>query len=658
SPVQRKGADAALGEVTPLLGGRGPDSAATALAAAPTSGGQPVQQDIAAGVERATGQPLGDVRVHTDEASAAAAHAVSARAFTTGNNIYLSAQESPGDRELMSHELAHTLQQTQGAKVEAGVSQPGQPLEQEADQIAHAAVSGGTATVTTGVGGSLMRDAVSDVEALLSGDEDDEDWILSDVEAAEALAILAALPSAELTSAMARLGQTYKTRLLDNLPESAKQTSGYTKVLVAMGPDAIQPYIKALLTYGTFDWTNKAEAAKVFQILRVLTTPQQTTLAIKLGAKLRSHLSENLADVREQEYPLLRLLFDNTPDAEIMTLCHWVGLRFTLIVDASTDRNGVPWDKRGLRHCWDVLETLPAAHVEHNDNLTSLTRYRATNIVGQAGSGSAELGYGDSKDLDKDLEVGKYTDKDDPMRGKNLFDATVRHEVGHQVEKNVGGDSYVKTESGGAWLQWNKPDSMAIRMVVASGGKISTWPNEAQKLAIIQCLQSVIDDQKPLQLSARLGKLPFLADHATNPEQDAQLTSIKDDDAVKSLLVAFDSPWKKDAGGVPLGGRIYHESYEKNWVSYKQSARDRKVSTYQFRAPSEWFAEAYAAYYQPPGAKGELLAKVDPTTKAWFDGAVDPQQGAGGTTGAAGSAGSSGSSSTGPGKGGSSGTGP
>ncbi|WP_199351155.1 hypothetical protein [Haliangium ochraceum] len=38
-----------------------------------------------------------------------------------------------------------------------------------------------------------------------------------------------------------------------------------------------------------------------------------------------------------------------------------------------------------------------------------------------------------------------------------------------------------------------------------------------------------------------------------------------------------------------------------------------------------------AAYYQPPGEKGALLAGRDDATKAWFDANVDPQNGAGGT---------------------------
>ena len=85
------------------------------------------------------GDSLGDVRVHTDETANALAASVSARAFTTGNDLYFAKGEySPGsgsgDR-LLAHELSHVVQQ-RGAPTEGPltVSQPGDALEQEADQ--------------------------------------------------------------------------------------------------------------------------------------------------------------------------------------------------------------------------------------------------------------------------------------------------------------------------------------------------------------------------------------------------------------------------------------------------------------------------------------------------------------------------------------------
>ncbi|ACY15170.1 DUF4157 domain-containing protein [Haliangium ochraceum] len=557
--VQRKESGAA-GEVRELLSGNSESSASAALSNLPSGGGAPVSATIMRKVESATGQAAGDARVHTGEASARAAHALSARAFAIGSDIHLGAGESASDTSLMAHEVAHTMQQSSGAKLEAGVSQPGDALELEADRVAEAAVSGGRAELSGRGRGAIMRDAVSDVEELLS--------------------------------------------------------------------------------YGVFDWAvTDSDAAQVFRIICALPPGGQATLTTSLGATFRNRLSSNLqrvATIGPNEHAVLRVLFDNTPAAEVDTLQNWVALRFNLTVGASSG-GGEAWDKTGLRRCWDVLQTLPPSHVENNRDLSSLTRYRSGSIEGWASSdGEAAMGYGNQRDsIDTALETGAYTDAADPLRGKNLFDATVRHEIGHRVDDQVGGPAYCATDPGGAWLTWDDPSGMAAIMVTASAGAVSTWSDAAQKTAIIECLQGVIDDQAPSEIETRLEALPFCAPSGdANATHVANLTAIKGDRAVRALRVAFSQsgPWSSANGGVKLGERIYHESYAwGQWVSYKQEARTRKVSKYQFRAPGEWFAEAYAAYYQPPGEKGALLAGRDDATKAWFDANVDPQNGAGGT---------------------------
>lgn len=87
------------------------------------------------------GDSLGDVRVHTDETADALARSVSARAFTTGSDVYFARGEyrpgsSEGDR-LLAHELSHVVQQ-RGAPTSGPltVSQPGEALEVEADRTA------------------------------------------------------------------------------------------------------------------------------------------------------------------------------------------------------------------------------------------------------------------------------------------------------------------------------------------------------------------------------------------------------------------------------------------------------------------------------------------------------------------------------------------
>ena len=97
----------------------------------------------------ATGADLSGVRVHTGAASAEAAAAVQARAYTVGHDVHFGAgQYQPHTREgqrLLAHELVHTVQQgPAGAKAQhkLEVSEPGDDAEREADQLADHIVDG------------------------------------------------------------------------------------------------------------------------------------------------------------------------------------------------------------------------------------------------------------------------------------------------------------------------------------------------------------------------------------------------------------------------------------------------------------------------------------------------------------------------------------
>ncbi|WP_300542708.1 DUF4157 domain-containing protein [Maricaulis sp.] len=84
-----------------------------------------------------TGGDLSGVRVHTDSAAADTADNLGARALTTGRDVQLGPRSgNPGSRNLMAHELAHTLQQqSQASDGEADDDEPsadGRRAEQDA----------------------------------------------------------------------------------------------------------------------------------------------------------------------------------------------------------------------------------------------------------------------------------------------------------------------------------------------------------------------------------------------------------------------------------------------------------------------------------------------------------------------------------------------
>ena len=89
-----------------------------AVQRAQTSSGAPLPAGVRSQFESSLGADLSAVRVHTGADSAAAADAVGARAYATGQDIHFGAdQYAPSDPfglHLLAHEVAHTVQQGSG----------------------------------------------------------------------------------------------------------------------------------------------------------------------------------------------------------------------------------------------------------------------------------------------------------------------------------------------------------------------------------------------------------------------------------------------------------------------------------------------------------------------------------------------------------------
>lgn len=103
--------------------------------------GSSLGPDIQAKMEGHFGADFSGVRVHQDSQSDALAAGMSARAFTTGSDVFLRQNERAGDATLMAHELTHVVQQSSG--IASGAQESGlsvgasdDPLEVEADREA------------------------------------------------------------------------------------------------------------------------------------------------------------------------------------------------------------------------------------------------------------------------------------------------------------------------------------------------------------------------------------------------------------------------------------------------------------------------------------------------------------------------------------------
>lgn len=107
-------------------------------------GGQPLEDAIQAQMGEAMGHDFSDVRVHTDPEADALNRQLSAKAFTTGQDVFFSeGAYEPGSsrgQELLAHELSHVVQQRTSQVSSGGsgvtVRPAGDIFEQEADRVA------------------------------------------------------------------------------------------------------------------------------------------------------------------------------------------------------------------------------------------------------------------------------------------------------------------------------------------------------------------------------------------------------------------------------------------------------------------------------------------------------------------------------------------
>jgi len=111
------------------------------------SPGQPLDAQTRAYMEPRFGHDFSKVRIHTDALANESAESVNALAYTVGPQIVFGAGvHQPGARnesELLAHELAHVVQQSQTDEHPASlrVGETDSPFEKEADHMAKAVVS-------------------------------------------------------------------------------------------------------------------------------------------------------------------------------------------------------------------------------------------------------------------------------------------------------------------------------------------------------------------------------------------------------------------------------------------------------------------------------------------------------------------------------------
>ncbi|BEP13950.1 hypothetical protein acdb102_22610 [Acidothermaceae bacterium B102] len=150
--LQRLAGNAAVSSMLQRLAGPEEDiQTSPVLDVVGRGGGQPLAPQVRTDMESRLGSDFSNVRVHTDSKAAASAEAVSAQAYTVGNEIVFGsgsyAPESPSGMHTIAHELTHVQQQERGpvSGTDTGtgisISSPTDPFEVEAEGRADTALS-------------------------------------------------------------------------------------------------------------------------------------------------------------------------------------------------------------------------------------------------------------------------------------------------------------------------------------------------------------------------------------------------------------------------------------------------------------------------------------------------------------------------------------
>lgn len=112
-------------------------------------GGSPLDSSVRERMETSFGADFSNVRIHQDTEADSLAQGMSARAFTTGSDVFLRTSEQASDTHLLAHELTHVVQQSPGSAIaqqsSMSVGAANDPLEAEADRAADLVNSGASA---------------------------------------------------------------------------------------------------------------------------------------------------------------------------------------------------------------------------------------------------------------------------------------------------------------------------------------------------------------------------------------------------------------------------------------------------------------------------------------------------------------------------------
>jgi hypothetical protein len=305
-----------------------------------------------------------------------------------------------------------------------------------------------------------------------------------------------------------------------------------------------------------------------------------------------------------------------------------------------------PWTFDSIRQCWIVMERLPPEQVTQNKKFMHLLRNSAKGN-GEAyfwgkdvvmGVSSTDNIAGDTVPTDQLVYQAGGQAPGSAAVNVNYFNATLRHEIGHAVDRDLGiMDRMRETQQCGNWVKYGSYDSFvdAIIRQFPTGMSGHGYPDEGKYK---KAMRRAVSKHKTFTDALK--------------DVDSSLAAVQ----AGPVAVVWEprnwdakpQPWYSDKW-VTAGTRNFQCAYgdDDSLWSFDASHMSRtRVTEYQWRAPGEWFAECYQVYYaeqeqnsadapDPNLAVGGILRSKDKDAAALISSIADrgysPQDMRGGT---------------------------
>jgi hypothetical protein len=245
-----------------------------------------------------------------------------------------------------------------------------------------------------------------------------------------------------------------------------------------------------------------------------------------------------------------------------------------------------------LPKLYAILKKLPLDHITSNMKSITYSMRDGASLYEFAeesgGNGTITPGKITVRELYK--ESAPYFDPSDANKAIDLdfFTAVTLHEIGHSVD-----DSFKVMKSRGSQADFGawqpvSVDDLARKFVDSFWDEYKRPSPEADVSA----------DLVRLAIALLGGRPP--ANAKSYSTLQSNWDNITSSDAWNSALIAGNpdkAPWQSPS--LIIGDDAYHVPYKPGeWTKYSIPQRNaQKISTYQYRAAGEWFAEIYALYH-------------------------------------------------------------